>query len=161
MVFRVCKTLLVAACALHWTLVAFNNVVDYGTNLQFVQHVLSMDTVFPADRGSARAIHSDLVHHAGYCLIIATEMTAAVLCWLGAARSWRAASVAAWRAASSTAVIGITLAMILFFTGFITVGGEWFMMWQSSQWNGVDPATRLFLIHGVVLLWLTQSEPEA
>lgn len=28
-------------------LVAFGNMTDYGTNFEFVKHVLSMDTIFP------------------------------------------------------------------------------------------------------------------
>ena len=44
---RLVKAVLVAAVALFFTLVAFGNVTDYGSNWLFVQHVLSMDTTFP------------------------------------------------------------------------------------------------------------------
>ena len=51
---RVAKIVLVAALALHASLVAFGNITDYGTNFSFVQHVLSMDTIFSIP-GSATA----------------------------------------------------------------------------------------------------------
>ena len=47
MIVRASKSILVAAVALWVSLVAFGNITDYGTNLAFVNHVLSMDTVFP------------------------------------------------------------------------------------------------------------------
>ena len=52
---RIAKIVLVAAAALHASLVAFGNITDYGTNLSFVQHVLSMDTIFPHSRIGGRS----------------------------------------------------------------------------------------------------------
>jgi Predicted small integral membrane protein (DUF2165) len=46
-VMRVAKIIMVAAIALFATLVSFSNLTDYWTNFAFVQHVLSMDTIFP------------------------------------------------------------------------------------------------------------------
>ena len=43
---RLSRISLVAAVAVFFTLVAIGNVVDYGTNWQFVTHVMSMDTTF-------------------------------------------------------------------------------------------------------------------
>jgi predicted small integral membrane protein len=43
---------------------------------------------------------------------------------------------------------------------FITLGGEWFQMWQSREWNGIDAASQNFLVHGVVLLYLQTPNPE-
>ena len=47
MMIRLCKASLVAAMALLLALVAFNNIVDYGDNWTFVQHVMAMDSIFP------------------------------------------------------------------------------------------------------------------
>ena len=86
---RLAKIVLVAAVALHASLVAFGNITDYGTNWLFVQHVLSMDTIFPTSTIRYRAIGSTLLQQAAYLLIIATEVAIAALCWAGA---WRRAS---------------------------------------------------------------------
>lgn len=41
------------------------------------------------------------------------------------------------------AYLGIALGLILWFIGFTVVGGEWFSMWQSADWNGLAPADRI------------------
>jgi len=53
---RAAKAATVAAIALFASLVTFGNLTDYDTNLAFIQHVLSMDTIFPSSRISYRAI---------------------------------------------------------------------------------------------------------
>lgn len=158
MTLRLSKTLLVLAAALHWTIVVFNNLVDHPTNLYYVQHVLSMDTVVEANRGSWRAIHNPAIQHACYWLIILTEATAMTLLWWGGLRMVGQLKTDAFASAKDRAVQGLTLVLLLFFSGFTSVGGEWFMMWQSTQWDGLNPAARLFAIHGIILLWLSQPE---
>jgi len=32
--------------------------------------------------------------------------------------------------------------VLLLLGGFIVIGGEWFQMWKSDAWNGIDPACR-------------------
>jgi len=41
---RLAKVTMVGSLAAYAFIVAYNNVVDYGSNYQFVRHVLSMDT---------------------------------------------------------------------------------------------------------------------
>ena len=41
----------------------------------------------------------------------------------------------------AAAAYGNTL-VLLFMGGFIAIGGEWFQMWKSEAWNGLDPAFR-------------------
>jgi predicted small integral membrane protein len=48
-----------------------------------------------------------------------------------------------FNASKKNAYIGIALGLILWFIGFTVVGGEWFSMWQSADWNGLEPADRL------------------
>jgi predicted small integral membrane protein len=40
---------------------------------------------------------------------------------------------------------GAAVAFALWFVGFMVVGGEWFLMWQSSTWNGQEAAFRFYL----------------
>jgi predicted small integral membrane protein len=51
--------------------------------------------------------------------------------------------------------------MLLWFVAFLSVGAEWFLMWQSKLWNGQDAAFRMFTCEGIVLLILMMAEPEA
>ena len=57
------------------------------------------------------------------------------------------------------AVYGLTAGALLYGTGFLTVGGEWFAMWQSVSWNGQNNAHIFFMLGAVALLHL--SGPEA
>ena len=157
---RLAQTFLVASCALYMLLVVFNNLTDYNSNYQLVEHVLGMDTTFPGNSGLWRAIHSPVVFHIFYASIIAWEATCCVLLALGACRLWQARSFppALWLPAKKWAVAGLTLGLLLWLVPFITVGGEWFLMWQSSKWNGLGPATRMFTVMGFVLIYLNQSE---
>ncbi len=50
------------------------------------------------------------------------------------------------------ATVGLLMVLLLFGAGFLAVGGEWFAMWQSKDWNGLDAATRNLTLAGIVLL---------
>jgi predicted small integral membrane protein len=150
---------MVWAIAFFASLVVFNNLTDYGSNFTFVAHVLNMDTTFPENRAMWRAIRSPSLHHASYWLIIFLEAVIAVLCWAGGFRLLGSINDATrFNKAKGIAIIGLTLGMLLWFTGFITVGGEWFLMWQSEMWNGQEAAFRLVVILGIVLLYLIQPD---
>jgi predicted small integral membrane protein len=151
-IVRLCKTLLVAGIALFFSLVAFGNITDYDSNWQFVQHVLSMDTTFPNSALHWRAITNPALQALGYQLIILVEMAVAVLLWIavvGLVATWRSERFAA---AKSIAVAGLTLGILLYAVGFVTVGGEWFAMWQSQIWNGEQKAFDFIAMLGIVLL---------
>jgi predicted small integral membrane protein len=155
---RASKAALVAAVALFASLVTFGNLTDYNTNFLFVQHVLSMDTIFPFSTIKYRAIISPALHHAAYAFIIAAEATTAVLCWIGAAalaRRLRADAVA-----KTYAVLGLTLGFLLWQVGFMSIGGEWFGMWQSKEWNGVPSAFRFLITIIAVLIFVAMPDQE-
>lgn len=133
---RLCKTALVASIALFFTLVAFGNVTDYGSNWEFVRHVLAMDTIFPDSTLKWRAITSVPLQTAGYVGIIATEAVTALVLWVAVARMLGSRGAPGFEAARAIAVLGLTLGLLLYGVGFVTVGGEWFAMWQSATWNG-------------------------
>lgn len=165
MIERFSKIALLAAVALFMGLIAFNNITDYGSNFDFVQHVLSMDTTFPGNRLKWRAIGTPAVHHAFYWTIIAWEGLSGLGIAAGALALWRARrqSAAVFNATKSLAVGALTANLILWFTAFLTVGAEWFVMWQSQVWNGQAAATRMFTCVGLVLVILKtpDSDPVA
>jgi predicted small integral membrane protein len=162
MPLRLSKIGLTATIALWLALVAFGNLTDYGSNLVFVQHVLAMDSIFPDAAIHYRAIHAPLLQHAAYVLIIATETLAAVLCGLGAWRLWRArrAPAALFRRSARVAVAGLTLGLLLWLGGFMAIGGEWFGMWMSTQWNGLASAFRFVVVLLLALVYLGQRDDE-
>jgi predicted small integral membrane protein len=159
---RSSKVLLIWAVAFFASLVMFNNLTDYASNYAFVSHVLKMDTTFPENRSMWRAINAPFLHHAFYWIIILSEAAIAVLCWFGGFRLFRSIHDAdRFNKAKGIAIAGLTLGLLLWFTGFITVGGEWFLMWQSEHWNGQKAAFRLAVIFGIVLLYLVRSDGQS
>lgn len=163
MMIRYSKIACVASIALFASLVAFGNITDYGSNLAFVQHVLRMDTIFPDATIHYRAIQSPFVHHLAYGLIIVLELLTAVVCWLGAWRLLRVVRQPAkvFNRAKSCAVAGLTLGFLVWQVGFMSIGGEWFGMWMSAQWNGVPSAFRFFVAIILVLIYLVQPDTDS
>lgn len=161
---RAAKILLMASLAFFYSLVVFNNLFDFGSNYQFVRHVLLMDTTFSGNHGMGRAINAPAVHLAFYLGIIGWEIGMAVLCWWGAANLLRArrGTAAEFEEARTVSVAALTLSLLLWLVAFLAIGGEWFLMWQSRAWNGQEAAFRNFAIAGIVLLIVLQPErPDA
>jgi predicted small integral membrane protein len=160
MIPRIAKVLLVLAVALYYTVVVFNNLADYGSNYQFVRHVLMMDSTFPENHGIWRAINSPVWHAFFYLALIAWEMLTMILCWWGGFRMFRAwgGSPGPARGASAVAIAGLTLGLLMWLVAFLTVGGEWFLMWQSKTWNAQETAFRMFTVLGIVLLLVAQPD---
>jgi predicted small integral membrane protein len=157
---RAAKITLLLGVAIFYTFVVFNNLTDYDSNYQFVRHVLMMDSTFPGNQGMWRAINSPSAHTAFYTSIIAWEGLTMLLCWWGAARMLRAfnADAREFDRAKSVAIAALTLSMLMWLIAFLSVGGEWFLMWQSKSWNGQDAAFRMFVVVGIILLLVAQRE---
>jgi predicted small integral membrane protein len=149
--------------ALYMSLVVLGNITDPDTNEAFVRHVLAMDTTFQDEDLMWRAITDEAVQNIAYAGIIAWEsLTAVVL--IVATVSWgRALRTGRFDRPRRLATLGLLMLEILFVGGFITVGGEWFAMWQSKTWNGLDPAFRNATIgaFALVLVHLLPQEPGA
>lgn len=160
MTLRFAQTMLVFAVAVLYALVVFNNLTDYGSNYQFVRHVMMMDSTFPGNHGMWRALNAPGWHTAFYFGIIAWEVLTMVLClWGGVllARSFRRSALS-FREAKAVAIAGLTVGLSMWLVAFLSVGGEWFLMWQSKTWNGQEAAFRMFTVIGVVLLLLVQRD---
>lgn len=157
---RTCKVALVSAVAFFLTLAVFNNISDYYTNFRFVEHVMRMNTTYPDSASLWRAVSSPFFHHLLYGLIITWQVITAGLCWWGSYRCWSAlkGSQEQFYAAKVTATVGLTSGLLLWIIGFIAIGGEWFLMWQSEDWNGHNSAFRAYTIMGIILLFLNTPE---
>jgi predicted small integral membrane protein len=162
MTLRVAKMLLVFAVGSYYAFVVFNNTTDYDSNYQFVRHVLMMDSTFPGNRGMWRAINTPALHTVFYVAIIAWEALTMLLCFVGGVKlaGTLRSTAAAFHSAKGLAIIGLTVGLLQWLVAFLSVGGEWFLMWQSKNWNGQDAAFRMFTVVGIVLLFLVQPDVE-
>lgn len=161
-ILRLSKSFLVMAIAFFATLVVFGNVTDYGSNFAFVQHVFSMDTIFPEASIKYRAIDTPWMHHAGYLFIILLEALTALLCWVGGFKllAHRNAPAIEFNKSKGVAIAGLTLGILTWQVGFMSMGGEWFGMWMSESWNGVPSAFRIFMTMLGVLIYLVLPESD-
>jgi predicted small integral membrane protein len=157
MITRAAKVLLVAGIAIFYTLMVFNNLTDFDSNYQFVHHVLAMDTTFPGNHGMWRALTSTRLQLAFYLTIIAWETVNMILLWCGVVGLVRAVKLPV---GEFHAVMALTLSMTMWLVAFLSVGAEWFLMWQSHTWNGQEAAFRMFAVVGLVLLIVLQPEAE-
>jgi predicted small integral membrane protein len=108
-------------------------------------------------------VNSPVWHTVFYLSIITWETATMILCWLGGfmmARALRKAP-AAFHQAKRMAISALTVSLLMWLVVFLSVGGEWFLMWQSKIWNGQDAAFRMFAVIGIILLLVIQPESEA
>jgi predicted small integral membrane protein len=157
---RAAKIALVFGVAIFYAFVVFNNLTDYDSNYQFVRHVLMMDSTFAGNHGMWRAINSPAAHKAFYDSVIAWELLTMLLCSWGSAHMLRAfnGDAADFDRAKGVAIAGLATSLMMWLVAFLGVGGEWFLMWQSANWNGQAAAFRMFTVVGIVLVLVAQRE---
>lgn len=150
---RIVKAVLAASAALYALLAGLDNLTDYSSNFPFVQHVLEMDTTFRHPSVMWRSINAPLAHHAAFILIIAAELAVGVIAGVGAYRMFATRrDHQEFVAAKSVAAVGLLLGVMLWFGGFLVIAGEWFLMWQSAQYNAQQPAFQYSVAFLLVLL---------
>ncbi|MHB2017702.1 MAG: DUF2165 domain-containing protein [Candidatus Xenobia bacterium] len=159
---RVLKTLLLGCVALYFSLVVLNNVTAWQVNYAFVQHTMTMDTTFPGNPLTWRAVHSPALHRVAYVAIIAYETACAIFTSMATIAYAKCIRLpqhepSARRLATNALLFGL----LLWLGGFMTIAGEWFTMWQSQTWNGLDTAFRNFVCQAVVLFYLNLSRSDA
>ena len=160
MTARYAKIIMTLALAAFAFMVTFNNITDYGSNFAFVQHVLSMDTTFPGNSAMYRAITTPTLWHAGYWGIILGEGITCVLMLAGVMSMWSARVEPAriFNRSKKWVIVGATVGFLVWFFGFMVVGGEWFLMWQSKTWNGQDAAFKFYMAILGVLIFVSQPD---
>jgi predicted small integral membrane protein len=48
----------------------------------------------------------------------------------------------------------------MWLVAFLSVDGQWFLMWQSKAWNGQDAAFRMFTVIDLVLLLVAKPDAD-
>jgi predicted small integral membrane protein len=157
---RLAKIALTASVGFFALLVGLDNIFDYPTNFASVHHILSMDTLPEGAAFGWRAITLATLQHLAYWFIILTELAAGLFCVAGAGRMTRAARLdaAVFNESKRPALAGLVALFLLYFFGFMVVGGEWFEMWRSNGWNAQEAAFRFAAITGVILVFVAQQD---
>jgi predicted small integral membrane protein len=157
---RLAKTVMVASLAAFVLLVAYGNLTDYGSNFEFVRHVLSMDSIFPDSKLKYRAVTTPVLWHLAYCSIIAGQLLTGFALAAGTmemAYNLRS-DASSFQRSKRFVYIGGAIGFLIWFFGFMAVGGEWFAMWQSKEWNGQEAAFRIYMAIIGVLVFVIQPD---
>ena len=157
LIVRLAKIVMVAALGAFAFIVTYDNIVDYGSNFEFVRHVLSMDTTFSGNALRDRAITNERIWKAAYAAIIAAEGLTCLLLSVGAVAllARLRAPAEAFNRAKLWAVAGLTVGFAVWFFGFLVVAGEYWAMWQSHTWNGQQAAFRFTMVILGVLIFVS------
>ena len=161
-IVRVVKVTMVAALAAFALIVAYDNIVDYDSNYEFVRHVLSMDTTFGTSVLKNRAISNETIWHAAYAVIIGAEGMTGLLLAFGALVLLRRLKSPAglFNRAKAWAVAGLGVGFGIWFFGFLVIAGEYFAMWQSKIWNGQEAAFRITAVILAVLIYVSLPDED-
>ena len=57
-------------------------------------------------------------------------------------------------------VMALTMSLLMWLVFFLSVGNEWFLMWQSKTWSGEVAAQHMFAIAGILLVYVTMPDLE-
>jgi predicted small integral membrane protein len=160
---RIVKVIMVGCLAIFAFLVTFDNLTDYNSNFEFVKHVLSMDTTLPGNALLYRRVTSPALWEAAYAVIILGEGLTATALAGGAAVLLRhlRSPAARFNYGKRLVVIGAGVGFVVWFFGFMVVGGEWFAMWQSPHWNGQQAAFRFYMTLLAVLIFVNQPDADS
>jgi predicted small integral membrane protein len=109
-----------------------------------------------------RALNQPAWHLAFYISTIAWEFLTMILCWWGGYRMALAlrGTAVAFARAKRISIVALALALLMWLVAFLTIAGEWFLMWQSKVWNGQEAAVRMFTVIGIVLLLVALPDTE-
>ncbi len=158
---RVVTSIFVLMVASYYLVVAFDNITNptnpNASNWPFVQGVLSGDGV-PADSGFEwRFIDATWFQTVSYIGIMVMETLTGVVLLVAAILGLRRARVAAaWSGAQRWTYVGGILGLSVFMFGFTVVGGNWFVMYLNSKYNGLEPASQN-IIHTLGMLILVTA----
>jgi predicted small integral membrane protein len=157
---RLIKILFGLSVSLYMFMTCFNNLADYDSNFQFISMVSGMEDVYSKAKNGWRSVHSETLHHVMYLFIIACELTVAVLTLTGVFKMIKKfrSGKEEFNQSKKMLLTGLSVGVLLWFVIFITIGGEWFLMWQSKIWNGQTTAFILTIIFLVFLVHLNQPD---
>ena len=148
------------AVALYITLVCFNNITDYSSNFPFVSMVAKMEDTFSKEKNGWRSLNNSFWHYLFFAIIVATELSIAVLLWVGSFKliTKLRASATEFKNAKKFTSFGLSFGVLLWFVVFVSIGGEWFLMWQSKTWNAQPTAFFLTCCFLLFLIYHNQED---
>lgn len=144
-IIRYSKLALMTYISFFGLLVMYSNFTDYASNYEYVSHILSMDTTRENINLNYRAITSPMLHHRIYWFIITLEVIYTAFCLIGAYYlfHYRNAPTEEFHEAKKFSIIGLLIAIFVYYVCLQVIGVEWFNMDESQTWNAKDWARHI------------------
>jgi len=140
-------------------LVAIANILNFNANYQFVQHTLTMNSMFNASAVEYRTIINPTSHLISYVVIIIAELLAGTFGLIGGIIMAKNINKEDFSQGQVFFLFGGTIATALWYLGFAVNGGEWFSMW-ANQWNGQIKAYTFATFILVSMIYVLIPTPE-
>lgn len=161
MAIRILKIVLVTFVGLQGWFYVAGNIANWESGFGAVAYVLGMEGHEVYGNPIVPPITSPALVTLVFLTIIAGEFLVGALSLKGAWDLWRARNGEAdqFNSAKSFAVLGAGTALVVWFGGFIVLGGALFQMWQTQIGAGsFDDAFVFAVTSGLVLLFVNSPD---
>ena len=161
MSIRYLKIILVVFVGLSGWLLVAGNIANWDAGLESVRYVMSMEGHEAYGTHIFPPITSPALIVIAYIVILAGEVLIGALCFKGAwdLFSARRESAEVFNSAKKYAILGAGMAMLVWFGGFVVIGGTLFQTWQTQVGSASFRDAFVFAASGgLVLLIVNQPD---
>lgn len=138
MAIRILKIVLVVFVGLQGLAYVAGNIANWDAGHGAIAYVLGMEGHAVYGNHIVPPITHPTLVSIAFLVIISGEFLVGALSLAGAWRMWRARhdQADAFNAAKTLAILGAGMAMVVWFGGFVVMGGALFQMWQTQVGTG-------------------------
>lgn len=161
MAIRYLKIILVVFVGLQGWFYVAGNIANWDAGLGAVGYVLSMGGNEAYPNGIFPSVTSPILVTIAFLLILVGEFLVGALSLKGAWDLWIARKEGSdgFNASKTYAILGCGMGMVVWFGGFIVIGGALFQMWQSPLGDlSFDGAFVYAITSGVTLLFVNSPD---
>lgn len=159
---RLLKVGLILFVGLMGALAFVTNVTNPSQAFGAVAMALGMESTFGWDGLTWRAIDTPALVWIAFGLIIFAEGLVGLLGLLGAWTLFSARENPADRfhEAKRPGLAGCAVGMLLWYGGFVVIGGEWFALWQTGDFNPVPNAFQFATMMGIIGIFVAMRDTD-
>lgn len=161
MAIRITKIILVLFVGLQGWLYVAGNLANWDAGLSAIAYVLGMQEHTYYANHLLPPITSPALVTAAFVIIVFGEFLVGALSFKGVWDLWKArkSSAETFNASKTCAILGPATAMVVWFGGFIVLGGGLFQMWQTQIGDGSFTGSFVYAAtSGLVLLFVQADD---
>jgi len=162
MTIRLLKIILVMFVGLQGCLYVAGNLANWDSGLSAVGYVLGMEGHEVYGNHIFPPITNPVLVTIAFLSIISGEFLVGALSLTGAWHLWRErrSDAESFNSAQKFAILGAGMAMVVWFGGFVVIGGALFQMWQTQVGTGSFEGAFIYgATSALVLLFVNSPDP--